>query len=72
METHAPFFDWENTTALVFVGFIGLLRQQVGKSVTVILHNTSIHKANSTRVFTQWLARQGMTLYFLPAYAALS
>ena len=28
---------WETTTADVFVGFLALLRQQVGKPVTVIL-----------------------------------
>ena len=60
---------WETTTADVFVGFLALLRQQVGKPVTVILDNASIHKAKSTRVFTQWLAKQGVTLYFLPAYS---
>ena len=60
---------WENTTADVFIGFLGWLRQQVDKPLTVILDNASIHKAKSTRVFTQWLAKQGVTLYFLPPYS---
>ena len=60
---------WENTTADVFIGFLGWLRQQVDKPLTVILDNASIHKAKGTRVFTQWLAKQGVTLYFLPPYS---
>ena len=36
---------WENTTAEVFIGFLGWLRQQVDKPLTVILDNASIHKA---------------------------
>ena len=38
---------WENTTADVFIGFLGWLRQQVNKPLTVILDNASIHKAKS-------------------------
>ena len=55
---------WQTTTADVLVGFVGLLRQQVSKSVTVFLYNASIHKAKSSRSFTQWLSTQGVTLYF--------
>lgn len=36
---------WQSTTADVFIGFLGWLRQQVDKPLTVILDNASIHKA---------------------------
>lgn len=60
---------WENTTADVFIGFVGWLRQQVDKPLTVILDNASIHKAKSIAPLTKWLAKQGVTLYFLPPYS---
>ena len=60
---------WENTTADVFVGFLNWIRQQVDKPLTVILDNASIHRAKSIAPLTAWLAQQGVTLYFLPAYS---
>ena len=60
---------WENTTADVFIGFLGWLRQQMDKPLTVILDNASIHKAKSIAPLTKWLAQQGVTLYFLPPYS---
>ena len=60
---------WENTTADVFVGFLNWIRQQVDKPLTVILDNASIHKAKSIAPLTAWLAKHGVTLYFLPAYS---
>ena len=60
---------WENTTADVFIGFLGWLRQQVDKPLTVILDNASIHKAKSIAPLTKWLTKHGVTLYFLPAYS---
>ena len=41
---------WENTTADVFIGFLGWLRQQMDKPLTVILDNASIHKAKSIEI----------------------
>ena len=60
---------WENTTASVFMSFLSWLKQQVDKPLTVILDNSSIHKAKSIAPLTQWLAKQGVTLYFLPPTA---
>ncbi len=60
---------WENTTADVFVGFLNWIRQQVDKPLTVILDNASVHKAKSIAPLTAWLAKHGVTLYFLPAYS---
>lgn len=60
---------WENTTASVFVGFLNWIRQQVDKPLTVILDNASIHTAKSIAPLTAWLAKHGVTLYFLPAYS---
>ena len=60
---------WESTTADVFVGFLNWIRQQVDKPLTVILDNASIHKAKSIAPLKKWLAKQGVTLYFLPAYS---
>ena len=60
---------WQTTTADVFVGFLGWLRQQVTKPLTVILDNASIHKAKSIGPCIEWLKKQGVSLYFLPAYS---
>ena len=60
---------WENTTADVFIGFLGWLRQQVDKPLTVILDNASIHKAKSIQPLLTLLKKQGVTLYFLPPYS---
>lgn len=60
---------WQTTTADVFVGFLAWLKQRVSKPLTVILDNASIHTAKRIRPFVQWLGKQGVTLYFLPAYS---
>ena len=60
---------WENTTASVFVGFLNWIRHQVDKPLTVILDNASIHTAKSIAPLTAWLAKNGVTLYFLPTYS---
>ena len=36
---------WTNTTAELFAGFLGLLLKQVGKPLTIILDNASVHTA---------------------------
>jgi transposase len=59
---------WQLTTADLFIGFIGLLKEHVGKKITVILDNASIHKAKATRYIMDFLEKQGVTLYFLPPY----
>ena len=46
-----------------------LIRQQVGKPLTVILDNASIHTAKSIAPLTAWLVKHGVTLYFLPTYS---
>jgi len=60
---------WQTMTADLFVGFLALLTKHVAKPLTVILDNASIHTAKSLRPFIELLARQGLTLYFLPAYS---
>lgn len=60
---------WQSTTAEIFAGFIGLLKEHVGKKLTVIIDNASIHKAKSTRHLMEVLEKQGVTLYFLPPYS---
>jgi transposase len=60
---------WQSTTADAFVGFLGLLKTYVGKPLTVILDNASIHKSKATRAIIKLLADQGLTLYFLPTYS---
>ena len=60
---------WETTTADVFVGFLGWLRQQVSKPLTVVLDNASIHKAKSIQPLIAFLKTQGVTLHFLPPYS---
>ena len=41
----------------------------MSKPLTVILDNASIHKAKSIGPFIEWLKKQGVNLYFLPAYS---
>ena len=60
---------WQTTTADLFAGFLGLLKEHVAKPLTVILDNASIHKAKAIRPVLKLLKAQGMTLYFLPPYS---
>ena len=60
---------WETTDSDLFAGFLGLLKQQVAKPLTVILDNASIHKAKTIKHVVEYLKKQGVTLYFLPAYS---
>jgi transposase len=60
---------WQSTTAEIFVGFIGLLKEHVGKKITVIIDNASVHKAKATKPLMDLLKKQGVTLYFLPPYS---
>lgn len=60
---------WQSTTAEIFTGFIGLLKEHVGKKITVIIDNASIHKAKAMKPLMDLLEKQGVTLYFLPAYS---
>jgi len=60
---------WETATAMVFAGFLGLLADFVGKPLTVILDNASIHKAKAIQPLLKILATRGLTLYFLPPYS---
>ena len=60
---------WQTTTADIFVGFLGLLKEHVAKPLTIILDNASIHKAKSAKPFVEYLKKQGVNLHFLPAYS---
>jgi transposase len=60
---------WQNTTADVFAGFLGLLYLQVDKPLTIILDNASIHKAKAIMPMLEVLKAKGVTLYFLPPYS---
>ena len=60
---------WQTTTSDVFVGFLGLLQERVGKRIVVILDNASIHKAKANAHIIDFLETKGVTLYFLPAYS---
>lgn len=60
---------WCTTTALLFVGFLGLLLAHVGGPLVVILDNASIHKAKEIMGMLQILKNKGLVLYFLPPYS---
>ena len=52
---------WCAINALIFVGFLGLLRQQVAKPLTIILDNASFHTARVTvQVPKPGYARRGI------------
>lgn len=60
---------WQSTTAKIFSGFIGLLKEHVGKKITIIIDNASIQKAKANKLIMNLLKSQGVTLYFLPPYS---
>ena len=60
---------WQSTTAEAFTGFLGLLKEYVGKPLVVILDNASIHKAKASQPIVKYLEQQGLKLYFLPPYS---
>lgn len=60
---------WQTTTAELFIGFLGLLKEHVGKPLTIILDNASIHKAKANAHAVKFLETQGVKLYFLPPYS---
>jgi transposase len=60
---------WETMTSMLFVGFLGLLVEHVGKPLTVILDNASVHTARALRPYLRLLQTKGLTLYFLPPYS---
>ncbi len=57
---------WETTTAALLGGFLGLLLESVGRPLTVILDNASIHKAKEIQPVLAFLKQKGLTLHFLP------
>lgn len=60
---------WQHMTGLLFVGFLGLLMEHVGKPVVVILDNASIHKTREVEPLLRVLQEKGLSLYFLPPYS---
>jgi transposase len=60
---------WVTMTAQLFVGFLGLLMEHVGKPLVVILDNASVHKAKEIAPLLDVLQRKGLKLYFLPPYS---
>jgi len=60
---------WETTTSRLFAGFLGLLTEHVGKPLTVILDNASVHKAKEIQPLLKVLEQKGLKLYFLPPYS---
>ncbi len=60
---------WCAVNALLFVGFLGLLRAKVDKPLTIILDNASFHTARTIQPHLEVLRRRGVTLYFLPPYS---
>lgn len=60
---------WQSMTGDLFTGFLISLKEQVGKPLTVILDNASIHKSKANRHIIEFLEKQGLTLYFLPPYS---
>lgn len=60
---------WCAVNALLFVGFLGLLREKVGNALTIIRDNASIHTARAIKPHLEVLRRRGVTLYFLPPYS---
>jgi transposase len=60
---------WQTMTAQLFIGYLGLLQNHVGKPLVVILDNASIHKAKAIQDALAFLEKKGLKLYFLPPYS---
>jgi len=60
---------WMTTTAEIFTGFVGLLKKHVGKKITIIIDNASIHKAKAMQPLMSILEAEGVTLHFLTPYS---
>ena len=60
---------WQTFDAGLFVGFMGYLREQLGKPLTVVLDNASIHKSKAFEPHLALLKSKGVKLYFLPTYS---
>lgn len=60
---------WETMTAPLFVGFLGLRMEHVGKLLVVILDNASVHKAKEIEPLLKVLQGKRLKLYFLTPYS---
>ena len=60
---------WETMTALLFVSFLGLLVEHVGKPLVGTLDNASVRKAKEIEPLLKVLQGKGLKLYFLPPYS---
>lgn len=60
---------WQTTTGEALSGFLSLLTKHVGKPLTVIIDNASIHKRMADQPIIKYLETIGLTLYYLPAYS---
>jgi hypothetical protein len=60
---------WRSFNGELFTAFLSLLRQHVGKPLTVILDNVRFHKSKAIQPYLDLLKTQGVTLYFLPPYS---
>jgi transposase len=60
---------WCTYNGELFTAFLALLRQHVGRPLTVILDNARIHTAKAIQPYLELLKTQGVTLYFLPPYS---
>jgi hypothetical protein len=49
---------WENTTSALFAGFLGLLLNHVGKPLTIILDNASVHTAKAIAPLIEQLKKR--------------
>ena len=49
---------WENTTSALFAGFLGLLLNHVGKPLTIILDNASVHTAKAIASLIEQLKKR--------------
>ena len=54
---------------MLFAGFLGMLVGHVGKPLTLILDDASVHTAKALQPYLKLSRNQGLTLYFLPAYS---
>lgn len=59
----------QSTTAEIFMGFVGLLKEHVGKKIAIVIDNASIHKAKAMKPIVELLEKKGVTFCFLSPYS---
>ena len=60
---------WRNSTAQVFLGFVGEQPKRATKPLAIVIDNASIHRARAIQPALKLRGKTGTRLKFLPPYS---